>query len=417
MAAVGSDLVVGEPVATDGAGDEVRTDGGHATGDRPMSDSEPPVEQDNPSGIRPFELLTQAVGKPKYTELDPTFVLFLTFPLMFGFMIGDIGYGIIYTAIGYWMIKNFDSETFEDFGKVAAAAGISTVVFGVLYGEVLGLHLDALPVISSVYGHPVIEKGLSPDSGEWAQAWFVITALFGVFHLNLAWVFEFIEELTFHGIRAAIEEVGAWLLALNGLWLFIFSTLARESKPELLFTVFNSGEEAAFELGFAGFPSVVGYLGVGMFVVGLLLLLIGPTHELVEAHQVLAHVLSYLRIAAVLLAKAGMAFAVNLLFFGAYQDKEGGYHFMIEHDKAYAIENYGESAIMFDGLVNMGLGALLGGVLVFVVGHIVVLVLGITSAGIQSIRLEYFEFFSKFYEAGGKDYSPFGYDRRYTTEE
>ena len=408
---------VGEPVATDGAGDEVRTDGGHATGDRPMSDSEPPVEQDNPSGIRPFELLTQAVGKPKYTELDPTFVLFLTFPLMFGFMIGDIGYGIIYTAIGYWMIKNFDSETFEDFGKVAAAAGISTVVFGVLYGEVLGLHLDALPVISSVYGHPVIEKGLSPDSGEWAQAWFVITALFGVFHLNLAWVFEFIEELTFHGIRAALEEVGAWLLALNGLWLFIFSTLARESKPELLFTVFNSGEEAAFELGFAGFPSVVGYLGVGMFVVGLLLLLIGPTHELVEAHQVLAHVLSYLRIAAVLLAKAGMAFAVNLLFFGAYQDKEGGYHFMIEHDKAYAIENYGESAIMFDGLVNMGLGALLGGVLVFVVGHIVVLVLGITSAGIQSIRLEYFEFFSKFYEAGGKDYSPFGYDRRYTTEE
>jgi V/A-type H+-transporting ATPase subunit I len=54
---------------------------------------------------------------------------------------------------------------------------------------------------------------------------------------------------------------------------------------------------------------------------------------------------------------------------------------------------------------------------VLVVGHVVVLLLGVTSAGIQSVRLEYFEYFSKFYEGGGEDYSPFGYDRRFTAEE
>ncbi len=403
---------VGDPVAAaDGAGEEVRSDGGYATDDRPMGDTEPPVEQDNPSGIRPFELLTQAVGKPKYTEIDPTFVVFLTFPLMFGFMIGDIGYGLVYAGIGYYLMRNFDSETFDDLGKIAAAAGVSTLVFGVLYGEFFGLHLDALPVVETVYGHPVIEKGLDPTGEEWAQAWFVITALFGVFHLNLAWVFEFAEEFTFHGLRAALEEVGGWLLALNGLWLFVFSTLGRETKPELLFEVFSAGEEAAFALGFTGFSPAVGYAGIAMTAVGIALLALGPTHELVEVHQVLAHVLSYLRIAAVLLAKAGMAFAVNLLFFGAYQDGEG-FHFLLTKAKAPA-----EAELMFPGLIHGGAGALLGGIVVLIVGHIVVMILGITSAGIQSIRLEYFEFFSKFYEAGGDDYSPFGYERRFTAEE
>jgi len=415
---------VGEPVAADGGSEaEVRSDGGYAENDRAMSDSEPPIEQDNPKGVRPFELLTRAVGRPKYTELDPTVVLFLTFPLMFGFMIGDIGYGVIYTAIGYYMIGNFESETFEDFGKVAAAAGISTFVFGVLYGEVFGLHLDTLPLVSEVYGHAIIEKGLS-GGPEWAEAWFVITALFGVFHLNLAWTFEFIEEYTFHGLVAAVEEVGSWLLALNGLWLFVFSRLGAPEevggpggpKPALLFEVFNEGESAALELGFAGLPPVVGFVGIGMVVLGLGLLAVGPTHELVEAHQVLAHVLSYLRIAAVLLAKAGMAFAVNLLFFGAYEH-DGEFHFLLDHGPQWAVEEYGAEAVMFPGLIHGGAGALLGGVLVLVVGHLVVLVLGITSAGIQSVRLEYFEFFSKFYEDGGEDYSPFGYERRFTAEE
>jgi V/A-type H+-transporting ATPase subunit I len=51
------------------------------------------------------------------------------------------------------------------------------------------------------------------------------------------------------------------------------------------------------------------------------------------------------------------------------------------------------------------------------VGHALVLVLGITSAGLQAVRLEYVEFFGKFFEGGGEEYSPFGYERRYTTED
>ncbi|MGM0604128.1 MAG: V-type ATP synthase subunit I, partial [Halobacteriota archaeon] len=68
-------------------GEAVATDGGHAA----TADT-PPVIQKAPKGAESFKLLTEAVSRPKYREFDPTILVFLTFPLMFGFMIGDIGY-------------------------------------------------------------------------------------------------------------------------------------------------------------------------------------------------------------------------------------------------------------------------------------------------------------------------------------
>ncbi len=382
-----------------------------------MRDDDPPVRQDNPDLVKPFELLTQAVGRPKYTELDPTVILFLTFPVLFGFMIGDLGYGLIYTAIGVAVYARTESDAFRSFGGVTIAAGLFTTLFGVFYGEIFGLHLITDFIWEPLIGHPPIEKGLSPATVEWAQAWFVITALFGVVHMTIGYTFEFVENLEFHGLVAAIEESGSWLLALNGLWLFVFSRLFAESKPDLLFTVFDTGEEAAFALGFSGLPAVVGWIGLGMVVVGLVLLGLGPTHELIEFHVVLAHALSYLRIAAVLLAKAGMAFAVNLLFFGAYVDEGGHFHFMLNHGPEWVAANEPTAEIMFGGLVHGGAAAVVGGIVVLLVGHLVVLALGVTSAGIQAVRLEYFEFFSKFYEGGGTPYSPFGQEREFTAEE
>jgi V/A-type H+-transporting ATPase subunit I len=55
------------------------------------------------------------------------------------------------------------------------------------------------------------------------------------------------------------------------------------------------------------------------------------------------------------------------------------------------------------------------GAVILVIGHAAVLTLGITSAGLQAVRLEYVEFFTKFYDGGGRSYNPFGYIRQYTT--
>jgi V/A-type H+-transporting ATPase subunit I len=399
--------------ATADGGEEVAPDGGV---DQSMSHSKPPVVQSNPGPVKPFEILTKAVGRPNYSEIDPTIIVLLTFPAMFGFMIGDVGYGLVYMGIGYFIYSSFDSSAYTNMGIVALVAGFFTGLFGFFFGEVFGLHLITNFVWEPLIGGAPIKKGLYPANTKWALAWFVITVLFGVLHLVIAYTFEFIEDLELHGFSDAMLDSGSWLFGLIGLWIYIFSRMHSGPKPDFLFTVFNTGEGAAFALGFNGLPVWAGYVGIAMIAVGVILLALGPTYELIEVHTILAHPLSYLRVGAELLAEVGLAFTVNLLFFGAYSS-EGEFHFMINHGAEYVLQHHEHAEIMFPGLVHSGIAGVIGGVLVLIVGHLIVLALGVMSVGIQAIRLEYFEFFSKFYDGSGIPYSPFGYDRKFTADE
>ncbi|MFW6004559.1 MAG: V-type ATP synthase subunit I [Halodesulfurarchaeum sp.] len=410
-----------DPGATaEAAGDDeaVAADGGNVELE---SGDSPPVVLDNPAIAKPFEVLVKAINRPTYWELDPTIAILLTFPLMFGFMIGDVGYGILYAAIGYLIVTRVESDGLKSLGGIAVWAGAFTILFGVLYGEIFGLH-GLGDVIWG--GHPPLHKGLQPNFLAYAQAWLFMTLFVGLLHLTAGYVFGFVNLLS-HGVKDAFLEKGSWIVLMGGIWLWIFSTHAAAAKPDLLFTVFNRAEatlptgstvaagDVAFSLGFGGFPEAVGLVGLALAGAGLGLLVLGEgALGLLESLNVLVNVLSYTRIAAVLLAKAGMAFVVNLLFFGAYQDPEGLFHFLVVGGHAHAPEG---ATVLFEGLINMGPLGWLGGLLVLLVGHLLVLALGITSAGLQAVRLEYVEFFGKFYEGGGANYEPFGYTRRYTT--
>ncbi|WP_336343024.1 V-type ATP synthase subunit I [Halalkalicoccus ordinarius] len=411
-----------QPAAADGGERKPRADGGHAA--TSMHGDEPPVVQDNPGTARPFQLLVEAINRPRYFELDPTIVLFLTFPVMFGLMIGDVGYGILYMAMGFGLYRAFDSPAMKSLGGIAIWCGIFTTIFGVLYGEILGFHTISTMLWEGVVGleHAPIEKGL--DSA-YALFWLVVALLIGLVHLTIGYVFGFVNELETEGLVPAAASNLSWALLAIGAWIWIFSTTYASSKPEFLFTVFD-GEPMA--LGFAGFSPAVGAAGLGLAAVGLVGAVYGEyLHQgsagiligLIESiTNGLAHIISYTRITAVLLAKAGMAFVVNLLVVGAYEDEEGHFHFMTgAHSE---VPEGGE--LMFSGILTTDAGlamaalTVLAGALVFVVGHVIVLGLGITSAGLQAVRLEYVEFFGKFYDGGGENYEPFGYDRTHTTE-
>jgi V/A-type H+-transporting ATPase subunit I len=426
------DVSAGSPegaAAADG-GDEVRADGG---GNVVMRDDSPPVIPNNPGVVKPFEILTQAVSRPKYDEFDPTVVLFLTFPAFFGFMIGDLGYGALYTLIGYYLYANFESDAFKSMGGVTIFAGLFTMLFGILYGELFGLHVIATYFWEGALGlsHPPMEKGLSPAGQSYALTWLVVSILVGILHLNVGYVFDFVENLQLHDAKHAIYESGSWILMLNGLWIAILSPDVVGATPDFMFTIFDGsgaapeGVEAihaTYALGFNGFPELVGLLGLGAFFLGLILLVVGEPVEAIEFLNVLVNALSYTRIAAVLLAKAGMAFTVNLLFFGVYVTGEGSdaaFHFGLGHMPEVGSMYHGHEVteIMFGGLVHSGPAMLIVGLLVLVLGHALVLALGVTSAGLQAVRLEYVEFFGKFYGGGGREYEPFGYERRYTTED
>lgn len=372
---------------------EAATDGGT---DITMGHEEPPVVLDNPGPTRPFELLVNTISRPSYSELDPTLLVFLTFPTFFGFMIGDVGYGILYMLIGYWMVSRLESPALKSLGGVALWAGFFTIVFGFLYGEFFGLHALGDIVWG---GHPPMEKGL--DATEFALVWLVVAMVLGVLHVSVGYALDFINTLH-HSVVDAVLESASWFLLMGGVWVWVFSRHMAEPKPAFLFTLFNHGEEAVYELGFAGFSPTVGRVSLGVAAIGLLLMIIGEVkHEgglgaaigILESPNILVNVLSYARIPAVLLAKAGMAFVVNLLVFG------------LAHGH-FAITGHPEEGI---GLIHGGVIAAAFGLVILVLGHLIVLALGITSAGLQAIRLEYVEFFQKFYEGGGEVYEPFGY--------
>ncbi|MFC7132563.1 MULTISPECIES: V-type ATP synthase subunit I [Salinibaculum] len=427
----------GAPTAADGGADEAATDGGEQQaradgGTVTMGSDDPPVIQDNPGSVKPFEALVEVINRPKYSEFDPTFFVFLTFPAFFGFMIGDLGYGILYMGIGALLMSRFDNDVISSLGGVALWAGAFTAVFGVLYGEFFGLHQLGEIVFG---GEPPMHKGLQPAFAKYALTWLTVSVFAGLVHLIIGYVLDFVENLE-HGVVDAVTESGSWILMMVGIWAFIFSSFAASVKPAFLFASFArpdqilpgsggmtveefhaAGNAAAsvYPIGFNGLPEVAGLAGLGMFAVGLVMLAYADLIEVVEFLNVLVNVLSYTRLAAVLLAKAGMAFVVNLLFFGAYSHN-GEFHFLINEGPAGPRAEFGAEAVMFDGLIHMGIVGVLFGIVVFVLGHLLVLALGVTSAGLQAVRLEYVEFFGKFYEGGGKPYLPFGKEREYTSD-
>ncbi|WP_225335174.1 V-type ATPase 116kDa subunit family protein [Halomicrobium urmianum] len=447
----------GEPEAAEAAGPtadedeeaeprEAAPDGGRVTsagGLITMGDDEPPTVQDNPGGVRPFEALVEVINRPQYTEIDPTFLVFLTFPLFFGFMIGDLGYGLLYMGIGYWLMKSFDSDVVKSLGGVGLWAGGFTALFGVLYGELFGLHQlgyvvwgteESAGVVGQLFGMhgPPIHKGLQPHYIYYAKAWLLLSVFAGVAHLVIGRVIDFVNNLE-HGAGEAFLESGSWIILTLGIWWWVLTTTAMSAKPPFLFSSFaregmtnpatnEAIEHVAIPLGFNGFdPIAVGPISLQLLVtlVGLALVVYaeGGIGLIESITQGFGHVVSYTRIAAVTLAKAGMALAVNLLVFGAYS--EGGEFHLIFFNGMPHTE---EAAVIFSGLLNAdgAVGLVLGGLvglLVLVIGHLLVLVLGITSAGLQAVRLEYVEFFGKFYEGGGERYEPFGHERTHTAEE
>ncbi|WP_254531844.1 V-type ATP synthase subunit I [Natrinema gelatinilyticum] len=403
---------------------EALADGGTTTGSAGVVTmvDEPPVIQDNIGPAKPFEFLLRLIDRPRYSELDPTIVLLLTFPAFYGFMLGDLGYGILYTIAGYTLYSRFDEDIVRSLGAIGIWAGGFTMLFGILYGEIFGMHVLGEVLFG---GSPPLHKGLQPVYAKYGQTWLLVSVLIGLAHLTVGYIFGFANDLD-HGVVDAYLENGSWALLMIGVWVWILSRHGEGVKPDFLYTSFGTGSEAAYELGFTGFTAETGLMvGLPLAAIGLATMIYGEVRHYgvlgviiggLESFNVLGDVLSYLRIAAVILAKAGMAFVVNMLFFGVYVVGEGEHaewHFGTSHAPQEMLEQgtyhgHEVTEVMFGGLLHGGIVMAILGVFILVLGHIVVLLLGVTSAGLQGIRLEYVEFFNKFYEGGGRVFEPFG---------
>ncbi len=319
-----------------------------------------PVLLDNPKTAKPYEFLLRLFSMPSYRELDPTIFMFITFPLFFGFMLGDIGYGAL-TLIVFLILKRKIPGA-RDLLNIMVFCAISSIAFGMLFGEFFGFE------ISGAGGHdaPAAHDAHAAESHgfkEWISTWplhrsadnainlIILTLLIGVLHVNLGLVLGFVNIYRQHGFHHAILEKGSWLFLETGAVIVGLAMAGMAAKIAL----------APGLLLVAG-AAVMLYKGEGV-------------QGLVELPSVFVHIGSYMRLMAIGLASVGLAVVVN--------------------------EQTGP-------LFSRGILWAAVAVIIFTLGHIINILLGLIGPFLHSLRLHYVEHFTKFYRGGGTEFAPFG---------
>ena len=304
----------------------------------------PPVKHENNQVVQPFESLTDLVSMPRYNELDPSFMLFLTFPIMFGFMIGDAGYGLTSFLVFYGGMKAFPAAS--DMFKSLMWASVFTFLFGLAFGDAFGFVIfGENSVLAEQFGLGIFSQipMLFHRAAHLDQV-FQIAALIGVAHINVGYLLGAYNEYINHGVKEAFLEKGSWL-------------------------ILEAGALLAYLYGFS--------VGGPVLAVALVMLLVGEGVEgIVEIPSLVSNILSYLRIFGVSVAAVSLAQVVNSMANPLFQS---------------------------GSILGIGLGIFL---LIF--GHTFNTFIKIMEGFLQGIRLHYVEMFTKFYKGGGRKYAPFG---------
>ena len=339
-----------------------------------------PVEYNNPSFAKPTQVLIDVFNRPRYTEIDPTLMVSIVFPIFFGLILGDVGYGLILLAMALGLRKLMKGEEGQQLLAVLRNASISTIIFGVLYSEFLGFAIPGLtPIMPS--RHLIAEHG---GHGPMIPDLMILSIWIGILHITLGRILGMInharQDHGDHRIKAVMANLG-WLAVMWGILIAIWSIAALPLMPNL-----------------TGLPSVVSIVNIGG-VIGAVLVVIGVAFiardsmlEVVEIPTIISHVLSYARIVAVGLSSVAIAMVINFIAIGMFIEPQ--------------LKNFTIFSIFI----------ILAGIVIFLLGHALNTALGILGGGLHSIRLHYVEFFTKFYKGGGVKYIPFGMKRRFTED-
>jgi V/A-type H+-transporting ATPase subunit I len=319
-----------------------------------------PVALHNPAILRGFEQLTTTYARPRYQEIDPTFLIAVTFPLIFGAMFGDVGHGMVLALVGGLLASRRvrSLSGWAGLGAVVAACGVAATVFGFLYGSLFGFE-DILPALLFRPLHNIMQILMISIGGGIA----LLSMGFLISMLNAYRARDWARLLVDHNGLAglllywSLLGLGASILV-QGFPLpsGLFTALVLASAFTVMFSEvlgrLISGQRPLVE-GSAGTYAVGAFFELFETLIGLL-----------------SNSLSYVRVGAFAVAHGGLSAVVFILAE------------MVSHGHGVAY------------WVVVALGNL------FVIGFEGLVV------GIQTLRLEYYEFFSKFFTGGGMRYQP-----------
>ncbi len=329
--------------------------------DRDRHFGEAPTKLKNPKFFKPFEMFVQMYGLPAHDEMDPTVFVGLTYSFIFGAMFGDVGHGILLMVVGgllYYFKK-------LPLGGIIATAGIFSTFFGFMYGSFFGFE----DVIPAVWLKPISQMMELPFIGR-LNTVFIVSVAFGMGVILFAMILHIINAIRSHSIGDALFDT-------NGLAGLVF-------YGSLVATIvlFMTGHKV---------PGTI--VMVIMFGVPLLLILFRePLTNKVEKR------------AEKLEVSKGMFLVQG--FFELFETLLSYFSNTISFIRigAFAISH---AAMMEVVLMLAGVESGNPNWVVVVLGNLFVCAMEGLIVGIQVLRLEYYEMFSRFYKGSGRTFEPY----------
>ena len=313
-------------------------------------DEEVPILLKNSGITGLFASITQMYALPKYNEIDPTAILSIFYWIFFGMMVADFAYGLILFILSglALMIGKFD-ENKRKFLKFFFALSFSTMIWGLLYGSAFG---DLIKLPTQVL-----------DSSKDFMSIFILSIIFGAIHLVIALGIKAYILIKNGHFMDVIYDVFLWYLTLTSLIILLLA--GRFGLSEFTKNIFIAcaviGMLGIVVFGARDAKTLVGRIGGGLY-------------SLYGITSYIGDFVSYLRLMALGLAGGFIASAIN---------------------------------IIVKMLVSKGILGIILGIVVFTLGQSFNIFLSFLSSYVHTSRLTYVEFFSKFYEGGGKAFKKF----------
>lgn len=339
-----------------------------------------PVKLKNNKFAEPAQGILTMYSSPGKTDIDPTPLLAFFFYFFFGMMFSDAGYGILMVIATGLMIKIFKPDKkMRNNLKLFQYCGISTTIWGLVFGSFFG---DAPAAIYNMFtGSDVVmahsvsnmsdpTKAIMPmpviDPQKDALTLMIISIAFGLIHILVGMGCKFVVCWKQKDYAGAFFDTGLWMLMLIG-----FAVLAAGLITTPVLVTVGAVIAIACAVGLV--------LTQGRGKKGIVGKAIGGVASLYDITSYISDLLSYSRLLALGLTTGVMAQVFNMLS-----------------------TMMGTSVL---GIVFM--------ILIFIVGHLINIGLNALGAYVHTMRLQYVEMFSKFYEGGGKEFEPFSLNSKY----
>ncbi|GMO63888.1 MAG: V-type ATPase 116kDa subunit family protein [Treponemataceae bacterium] len=338
-----------------------------------------PVKLTHGKFVGSFERMIFSYGAPLYGSIDPTPMVAVFFTVLFGVMFGDVGQGLVFLIIGILLARGIIKQfpAWNKFGPIFVGIGISSMTMGLLTGEFFANHHVLAPAGTALAGlfgaeYPVLHLMPQTDSIHKIFYFFLFTLSVGFIINSVGLIINIINNL-------ASKNFGKALLGKTGLAGALFFWYAVVTVVRIV----------AFKIPLHTADIVVGCITLlGVF-------LAEPLERIMEGHRPVFEngIGSGLIQGAVEILEVLSSYVSNSVSFlrvGAFA-------------LAHAVLGY----IIFTMTERIGGAGSIGGFLVTVAGNVIVIVLEGMIVAIQVIRLQYYEFFSKFFTKMGKEFEPF----------